>query len=396
MRRWLRRYLTAGGHALFAIALISLLAGVDPFNTQLYGLFVTCTALGVAALFTGVFFQRRLDGDWKIPVRAVAGGRFKARVRLENRSRRPAYEIEAAFDHIPPGLWQRVEEPGENRQDRLLAGESAEIELTLWAERRGAYTLGPIYAGVTFPFGIARWPTRLGGRRRLLVTPPVHPIQTLQLHPGLRYQPGGVPLASRTGESLEFVGVREYRQGDSLRKIHWKLWARRGEPVVREYSQEYFSRVGVILDSYRPPGRQQFEAATEVAASVAGFLAAQDAIVDFFAAGAEVYFLSAGRHLSPLQSILDVLACVEPCNKPPYARLEQQLLDMLARLSAVVVITFAPNAERRRFLERLRLGGAPLRIFCVGRAQPLDTLGELATEAAWIDPEEMPRCLLHL
>ncbi len=74
----------------------------------------------------------------------------------------------------------------------------------------------------------------------------------LPLPMGRRYQPGGIPLASEVGDSLEFVGTREYREGDPLRKIHWRSWARRGEPVVKEYQEEYFSRIALVLDTFLP------------------------------------------------------------------------------------------------------------------------------------------------
>lgn len=38
-----------------------------------------------------------------------------------------------------------------------------------------------------------------------------------------------------TMEPEEFLGVREYRNGDRMRSIHWKLSSRFPEPVVREY-----------------------------------------------------------------------------------------------------------------------------------------------------------------
>lgn len=386
MRRYLKRYTTGGGRAVLGIAAASMVAGLDPFRTHLDGLFVVLFALTTVAFLLGLLYARKIRGEWKAPIRVVCGGSFPVSARLRNRSKRTAYEVEAAFDSVPDGLWQRVEEPGENRIASIAPGDTATVELKLKANRRGAYSLGPLWAGTTFPFGIFRFAGKLPARHRVLVTPRIHHMATLSLNPGLRYQPGGVPLASETGESLEFMGVREYRQGDSLRKIHWKLWARRGTPVVREFSQEYFSRVGVILDTYRPPKGELFERATEVAASISNFLARQDAIVDFFAAGSEVYFLSAGRQLGTLQSILDVLACVEPTKESPYERLEHQLLDILPSLSAVVVISFSPDPVRRAFWDRLKLGGAPLRVFCLGR-------GEDEPEMRWLDPKQFPACL---
>jgi uncharacterized protein (DUF58 family) len=389
VRRLLKRYTTGGGRAVLGIASASMLAGLDPFRTHLGGLFVVLLALLTMSFLLGLFYRRKLRGEWRAPIRVVCGTRFPVAVKLRNMSRGNAYEVEAAFDSLPRGLWQRVEEPGENRAGLIPPGESRSLEIKIKANKRGAYTLGPLWAGTTFPFGIFRFSSKVSARHRVLVTPRIHDIASLSLNPGLRYQPGGVPMASETGESLEFMGVREYRQGDSLRKIHWKLWARQGTPVVREFSQEYFSRVGVILDTYKPPKGEAFERATEVAASISNYLARQDAIVDFFAVGSEVYFLSVGRQLGTLQNILDVLACVEPSKKSPYEKLEHQLLDVLAALSAVVVVTFDPSPQRRRFWERLKLGGAPLRVFCVGK-------GEDEPDVTWLDPAQMPACLEHM
>jgi uncharacterized protein (DUF58 family) len=57
--------------------------------------------------------------------------------------------------------------------------------------------------------------------------------------------PGGrAALASRdvtaaaAGQSLVFRGVREFRAGDDVRRIHWPATARRGSPMVRENERD--------------------------------------------------------------------------------------------------------------------------------------------------------------
>ncbi len=142
--------------------------------------------------------------------------------------------------------------------------------------------------------------------------------------------------------------------------------------------------MGIILDTYRP---RHFEEAIETAASVAAFLARREAIVDFFAAGETVYTLSVGRQLGSLQSILDLLACVEPAQQAPYARLEAQLGQMMARLSAVVIVSPPLGPERREFHHRLRAQGAPLRLLVVGP----EGAGE--PDLTYLDPDAFPACL---
>ena len=50
------------------------------------------------------------------------------------------------------------------------------------------------------------------------------------------------------GSSEDDVGVREYRIGDDLRRIHWPSTARTGETMVRQDEEPSRRRALVILD----------------------------------------------------------------------------------------------------------------------------------------------------
>jgi uncharacterized protein (DUF58 family) len=52
----------------------------------------------------------------------------------------------------------------------------------------------------------------------------------------------------RAGYGNELFGVREYRAGDSLRRIHWRSSARRGELVVREYEPPGLQTLSILVD----------------------------------------------------------------------------------------------------------------------------------------------------
>jgi uncharacterized protein (DUF58 family) len=192
----------------------------------------------------------------------------------------------------------------------------------------------------------------------------------LALAAGRRYQPGGIPLASSTGDATEFVGTRDYREGDPLRRIHWRSWARRGRPVVKEYHEEYFSRVALVLDTYLPrrarrEDRRAFEAAISLVASIADRLSRSEEVVDVLAAGPDVYEVSAGRSLGYLGNVLDVLACLDPCHDPPFAGVSAPLLDRLSRLTTVVAVVLDWDEPRERFLLHVRRLGVAVRVFLV-------------------------------
>ena len=74
--------------------------------------------------------------------------------------------------------------------------------------------------------------------------------------------------APRAGSGGELFGVREYRPGDSLRRIHWRSSARHGELVVREFEPPGLQSVGIYCDG-APPSREAADQVARIAASEA-------------------------------------------------------------------------------------------------------------------------------
>ena len=73
--------------------------------------------------------------------------------------------------------------------------------------------------------------------------------------------------APRAGSGNELFGIREYRPGDSLRRIHWRSSARHAELVVREYEPPGVQAIAILLDPT--------PATTEVADQVARIAASE-------------------------------------------------------------------------------------------------------------------------
>lgn len=216
-------------------------------------------------------------------------------------------------------------------------------------------------------------------RHDVLVYPAFTRLTRLQIPASLRYQPGGIALASNLGELFEYIGNREYREGDNVRDIDWRATARLNLPIVREYREEYFLRVGVVMDTYAPDrvnGKllsvkallaqdENFERAVSLAAAVSDYMARSDYIVDLFAAGPNLYHLTAERSLAFLDQILDILACVEASPDEPFATLEPEIAENLAQITTIVCIFLNWDETRRAFVERLRREGTSVRVLVV-------------------------------
>jgi uncharacterized protein (DUF58 family) len=74
--------------------------------------------------------------------------------------------------------------------------------------------------------------------------------------------------APRAGSGTELFGVREYRPGDSLRRIHWRSSARHGELIVREHEPPGVPALLICLDA-APPTDDIADQIARIAASEA-------------------------------------------------------------------------------------------------------------------------------
>jgi uncharacterized protein (DUF58 family) len=264
----------------------------------------------------------------------------------------------------------------------LASGESTRVSAYIEASRRGRYTLPATRADSAFPFNLWRW-GRMGKLgEKLIVYPRFTPLSGIDMRAGRRYQPGGIALSSRVGDSMEFHGCREFRDGDDRRRLHWRSWARTSVPVVKEFLEEFFCRTALIVDTTRMRRDLRrllglktpdpcFEAGLSLTAAVADFLAGQDYVVDLFAAGPEVYRFRGGRSLAYLENILDILACLQPHPGEPFSEFSAELIQELAQISSVFFVLLTWNETRRRLFEQIVTAGITVKAVLVTDGRPL-------------------------
>jgi uncharacterized protein (DUF58 family) len=94
-------------------------------------------------------------------------------------------------------------------------------------------------------------------------------------------------------------------------------------------------------------------------------MARQDYLVDLFAAGPDLYHLTAGRSLAYLDQILDILACVEASTTEPFTTIEPQVAELLSRISTVIILLLDWDEPRRNFAHRLHAQGVAVKILIV-------------------------------
>jgi uncharacterized protein (DUF58 family) len=394
--RWLRHVyrerLTQGGRWFFWSTLAFTAYGASSLDLQAYIPFSYAFGLWVAAALVLPLCRPRVRVRWSHADRVCAGETLPVELEVEQAGRLPGASLSVVPHRHPSGV-EPVPRTGASIPP-LARGERFRTHLGLRCNRRGVYRLGGFRAETGYPFGLLLATRTFAEEGPLVVYPRFTRLARLEIPTGRRYQPGGVALASTLGDSFEFIGNREYREGDSIRDMDWHATARLGRPIVREYREEYFLRVAVILDTHvphrRPPERgADFERAVSLCAGVSDSMARQDYLVDLFAAGPDLYHLTAGRSLAYLDQILDILACVEENPSEPFLALEPELMEGLSRITTVICVLLDWNETRREFVHNLRQQGAALKILIV-REGPCtldpsldgDALGEIPVLSA--------------
>lgn len=330
----------------------------------LFRLFCAVGALLGVALLAGWVLRPKLKFTADVPDHAVAGQPLRVEVRVANSSRFPAWNVGAGFFE-PARELTYLQQPA---LAAIAPGGQARISAALLPSRRGMYSV-KLRVFSTFPFDLLRFPRALPLQHSLLVMPTFQPLLSVDLPVSARYQPGGIALTSNIGESPEYIGNREYQYGDSMRRIDFRAWARLARPAVREYQEEYYCRIALILDTHVPfrafpvtRAQPQLEAAISLCAAVADVLARGEYIIDLFAAGPELYVFRAGRHTAHFENVLEILACVDACHENPFENVTPALVDELGSISAVLGIFLDWDTSREQMMQ------AALEQGCAARA----------------------------
>lgn len=113
---------------------------------------------------------------------------------------------------------------------------------------RGRYAIESSSIVIEDPFGLERADVELSRAEALLVYPRLVDVDRLFSDAGGQ-TPGGRRLLMRRTAGFELHSVREYEQGESLRRVHWPSTARRGELMVKELEDSPRDESAVLLDA---------------------------------------------------------------------------------------------------------------------------------------------------
>ncbi|MBI5095327.1 MAG: DUF58 domain-containing protein [Candidatus Hydrogenedentes bacterium] len=158
----------------------------------------------------------------------------------------------------------------------LMPGRSITLKYRVTCPRRGYHRIGPLLMESGDLFGLQKR-FRTGAQQDYVsVLPTVAYIETFNI--ATRRPQGPVRISNRIYEDpSRIAGIREYRPGDPLNRIHWKASARTGTLYTKTHEPSNVVGATLILDlhrdSYRPENAEsRMELAITTTASIAYLL----------------------------------------------------------------------------------------------------------------------------
>jgi uncharacterized protein (DUF58 family) len=183
-------------------------------------------------------------------------------------------DLELALELRPgPGL----QSADSQRTLWLNAAEPTEVTFSLRTRRWGAYRLGSIAVRARDRFGLIDYEFQSVALGAVRVFPAVELLRAL-IEPLELQATSGSRVSRERGEGTEFAEVRPFVSGDRLRRVNWRVTARRGIPYVSDRHPERNADVILFLDTFAEVGDTLTLAVRAAASLAAAYLACKDRV----------------------------------------------------------------------------------------------------------------------
>ena len=235
--------LTRRGWLLAAGSIVLSVAGRLLGVLELFAMAAAAIALVAGALLYVRFTRFQLEAGRELrPPRVHAGTASRVELTVRNKAFRRS-PVLAARDPFDGGRrWARL----------LLAplgpGETARAAYRLPTERRGVFDLGPLQLELADPFGLARTSVDGAPATKLTVYPHIDEIDPLPLSRGNDPHAGADHPTALSQSGEDFYALRDYQEGDDLRRVHWGATAKLDELMIRQDEMPWQGRATVLLD----------------------------------------------------------------------------------------------------------------------------------------------------
>ena len=341
-------------------------------SLTLFAVSLALVFLNHLLVYTAVFFAtgnlgllvwsmlstRGLEVEREHPSTCLRGYPFTVTLHIRNRGRSARFVL-LGYDYFPAERKELAYR--ELGVLSLAAGSSAEVNYQVTPRRRGIFQTGPFYFYSGDPFGFFRHVRRVAAFRPLAVLPTPLSTRVDYLHSTSQVRKDELSTIAVPGYSSEFLGVREYADGDPLRKIHWASTARLNRLITKQFERNVASTLCVLLinDEQSAAGKDEEHTPLEYAITLTSTLAREtsrtNSLFSFLELNGENTRAVSGTGGDFFQRLSVQLAGIGAGHQLNLQERSREIFEYLKPGSDLIVFIPHMTGAQARFLANLRL-----------------------------------------
>jgi uncharacterized protein (DUF58 family) len=259
---------------------------------------------------------------------------------------------------------------------------------------RGKYRIGPFVVYFFDPFGLFFLKRTYYIFSEIYVYPWTFYIKTFpNLVRGILPW-FGIETTRVSGDEDEFFGIREYKEGDPIKRIHWISTARKNILIVKQFQRQSFFSATILFNLERDKnfgqGKEKVaEYIIKIAASVSKYLLERGISLELLVHTGEIVHIPFNKGPEYLEDIFKFFAIAQAESRVSLGEIFEEFSRYIPNDSSLILIMLDIDQEYLQsmlLLEKRNISIIPLILVSSTFLYPFDKQNILRETAARISP----------
>lgn len=230
---------------------------------------------------------------------------------------------------------------------------------TVNLKRRGFYELGDIEIKIIDVFKFYTFKKNISNNLSLLVYPEIISLSNFRIINSINSGEIFVEDLSFADKST-INSLRDFREGDSIKSIHWKLSAKKSSPIIKQYNKEGDTEIILFMDNHKDCFINDFDRrledkSVEAALSIIDYCLNQNIEISLETQVQKDLIKISGGSNSDLKPFLDCLAKFKGNGNLSFNNILMDKIDSLRSSSTIIIITTNLDKEMGSLGMEMRL-----------------------------------------
>jgi len=323
----------------FILLIILFIAALFVGGVFIYSLVTALLSIIVLSYFSGKsVYENIVNILWKNSDRVQVGEEVKLELEFYNSGIFPIpyLSVDTHFSKRMTGEQER------KKIYSIMPASKTFIKKEFVCKNKGIYQIGHIDVEFGDAMGIFKWKKSFNNDVSLYVYPKVYNLKSLIIP--YRQNFGTVPVNHSAYEDYASVrDIRKYAVGDSLKKVHWKVTAHKGEFYVKNLELNATADLNIFWDLYHKSYAGDFadeieEMGAECAASILKYALNNHMAASLYAKDKNFVKLS-GSGIGRFSEFLDQITKSEVTGDTPIWELLKREAQKLSLGATAIIIT---------------------------------------------------------